>query len=143
MKTNEWPQKISKTSLRDEPGVFPGIAQGQDQGRGDWLLLVKNPPQPQGEGGLNSLAESFFSALLEDELLPATIIFMDNGVRLVCRNSGVLGQILALEQKGVEVFASAACLEYYGLRRELCAGKMLSMAAAVAKISHTLRVVTL
>lgn len=142
MKTNEWNAEQEK--LVKTPAVFSGLAEERTQNPGDWLLIMKSgigflPREDWGD----ALLESFFAALAGADLPPGQIIFINKGVSLACRHSPLLKALYELEQRKTAIYASAACLEFYGLRRELCVGKMITMAEIVGKLGQTLRVVTL
>jgi hypothetical protein len=139
MKTNRWPLEIEEKGHKKEENIFPSLSQSADESGGDWLLLIKSLPAAKDGVWL----EHFFTALCAAELLPSAIIFMGGAVSLACCDSAVLDKLFLLEQRRVEIFSSLACLENFDLRRQICVGKIIGMAAIVSRISHTLRVVTL
>lgn len=124
--------------------VFSAATEDKQSGRGDWLLMVGSCYLGKEDRVLGeALMESFIKGLLYNEIPPGAIIFYNGGVQLACRQSKVLENLCALEQKGVEIYSCAASVEYYQLNRTLCVGKLIGMSKIVEKITHTLRVVNI
>ncbi len=134
---------IELEKLCQVPSVFPSLDEDAEENHGDWLLVITKPTLGEGDETLGkALMESFFAALMLEELPPAAVIFLNSGVRLCCANSSVLEDLCALERRGVGIFVSAACVDYYQLRRELCVGNLIAMSQISARIARTMRVVT-
>ncbi len=80
-------------------------------------------PEELGE----RLMGAFFHTLRDVEPKPATIIFMNTGVRLVSESSRALEDIRALAASGIEVLACGACLGYFNLTEKLSVGRVSNM----------------
>ncbi len=56
-----------------------------------------------------------------------TIVFVNNGVRLVTENEEACAHVRTLEEAGTEVLVCGTCLDYYGLKEQLGAGRVSNM----------------
>jgi len=65
---------------------------------------------------------------------PKTIIFMNNGVKLVTEDSLSLGEIKQLEDQGVEILACGTCLSHLQLTDKVAVGQVSNM----SDITHIL-----
>ena len=91
------------------------LVSSEQMGRGDQLEL----------GSL--LIRAFFHTLGEVEPLPATIIFLNSGVKLAIDDSPVLDDLRALEGRGIELLACGTCLDFYGLKERAAVGLISNM----------------
>ena len=73
------------------------------------------------------LMNIFFLKLIQAKRLPTHILFMERGVQLLLPDSPCLDAIKVLEAKGVELPACQTCLEYYGIKETIAAGKVSNM----------------
>ncbi len=73
------------------------------------------------------LVQGFLYTLAEAEQKPARIVFMNSGVRLLVRDSKALESVKRLEAAGVDIIACGTCLDFYGLKAELGAGRISNM----------------
>jgi selenium metabolism protein YedF len=95
--------------------------QGEGLGRGDEKL-----------GSL--LMANFFRLLADSQAKPKSIVFWNTGVRLLCEGSPVLDYLKTLEEQGVDLVACTTCLEYFGLREHLAAGKPTTMMKSISAV---------
>ncbi len=65
------------------------------------------------------LMKSYFYALNESITLPSNIIFINSGVKLLKKSSGVLASLESLRRKGVSILACGMCVDYYNLKDEV------------------------
>jgi selenium metabolism protein YedF len=92
------------------------------------VVLFASDVLGRGEAELgNVLIRGFLHTLNEVEPLPATLIFINSGVRLVAEDSEVMEDLRALCDKGVEVLACGTCLNYYGLKDKVAVGQVSNM----------------
>jgi len=98
------------------PKVF--LVQSEELGRGDRRL------------GLMLMA-NFLRLLGETEDKPSSLIFLNTGVKLVCKGSEVLDHLKRLEEQGVEILACTTCLEYFDLLDNLEVGKPTTMLKSI------------
>jgi intracellular sulfur oxidation DsrE/DsrF family protein len=73
------------------------------------------------------LINLYFMLLQEKEMLPGSICFYADGVKLVVENSPVLGVLQELEQKGVRLIICMTCLKYFGLEDKVKVGTVGGM----------------
>lgn len=95
---------------------------------GDWVLFVGSEGIGRGSPELGSnLMAMLFYTLSQGENLPASILFMNGGVRLPSQNEQVVGHLIALQQRGCEILVCGTCLNYYGLTEQLKIGTVSNM----------------
>ncbi len=75
----------------------------------------------------NLLMHSFLNTLSSLTVKPETIIFMNNGVKLVTRESLVVGEIKQLESQGIEIIACGTCLSRLNLMDKVAVGQVSNM----------------
>lgn len=81
-----------------------------------------------GEDTLGALLmRAFLKTLLDQEVQPYRIIFINSGVRLTSEGSEVLETLKTLSEKGVEILSCGTCLDFYGLKERLKVGVISNM----------------
>jgi selenium metabolism protein YedF len=96
------------------------------------VFIVQSEELGGGDRRLGSmLMASFLRLLGESREKPATMIFLNSAVRLVCDGSNVLDHVRKLEKQGVEMLACTTCLEYFDFTDNLKVGKPTTMAKSV------------
>jgi selenium metabolism protein YedF len=99
------------------------------------VLFIASSFMGRGDDQLGELLMANFLRLLgENQEKPATMVFLNSGVRLVCDGSNVLDHVRKLEKQGVEMLACTTCLEYFDLTDKLEVGKPTSMAKSIQSI---------
>lgn len=90
------------------------------------MMLIKNDRVGEGElGGM--LINGFIKALLNAEVLPQKILFINRGVLLTTDNKEVdnteiVEALKELERQGVEIYSCGSCLSYFALTERLKVG---------------------
>jgi len=84
----------------------------------------------------------FLSTLATFPELPGKILFYTEGVKLVVEGSPVLGELKALEEKGVHLITCGTCLDYFGLKDQLVVGEVGGMAAILQAMLEAEKVLT-
>jgi sulfur relay (sulfurtransferase) complex TusBCD TusD component (DsrE family) len=107
------------------------------------LLLTSNGLGKADQALQSRLVTTYLHLINENNLLPATICFYTEGVRLVCEGSPVLETLFALEAKGVRLIVCNTCLNYYGLVDQLRVGIIGGMADIIEAQWRADRVITL
>ena len=74
---------------------------------------------------------NFLRLLGESKEKPATIVFMNTGVHLVCEDSSVIPHVQKLEDQGVEVLVCITCLKHFNLLSKLKVGTPTSMIKSI------------
>lgn len=116
-------------------GIYLQITQQQtsevqatSRASGSTVLLIAADTFGRGDIELgNILIRGLLHTLNEVRPLPATIIFVNSGVRLVVQGSPVVPDLSALCDEGVEVLACGTCLNYYGLKDQVAVGQVSNM----------------
>ena len=75
------------------------------------------------------------------EVLPKTIIFYNEGVKLAVENSESLKDLKNLEERGVEILCCGTCVNFYGLTDEIKIGSITNMYNIVNKQMYARRVI--
>jgi selenium metabolism protein YedF len=102
------------------------------------VFLIQGEGLGRGEGRLGKMLMANFLRLLgESKDKPATLVFWNTGVRLVCQDSPVLEHLKRLEQEGVEILACTTCLEYFELVDKLKIGKPTTMVKSIQSMLNT------
>jgi selenium metabolism protein YedF len=73
------------------------------------------------------LMRAFVKTIKDIEPRPAQLIFANSGVRLTTEGSGLIDDLRALEESGVEVISCGTCLDYYRLVEKLRVGRASNM----------------
>jgi selenium metabolism protein YedF len=107
------------------------------------VFLITSDVMGRGEDELGELLIANFLRLLgESPKKPATMIFLNSGVRLVCDGSNVLDHLRKLQEQGVEMLVCTTCLEYFDLTDKLKVGKPTTMVQSIQSMM-TADVITL
>jgi len=107
------------------------------------VILVTNSGLGNGEKGFREkMMGVFLSTLATFPELPGKILFYTEGVKLVVEGSPVLGELKALEEKGVHLITCGTCLDYFGLKDQLVVGEVGGMAAILQAMLEAEKVLT-
>ena len=89
------------------------------------------------------LMHSFLNTIGGLAARPESIVFMNEGVKLVAEGSPVLGELKQLEDKGVELLACGTCLSRLGLSDKVAAGQVSNMYTLASTLLGASKVVSL
>jgi selenium metabolism protein YedF len=89
------------------------------------------------------LMNTFFLKLVQAVKHPSHIILMERGVQLLLPESPSLDAMRVLQERGVEVLACQTCLDYYGIREKIGAGKISNMADIIEAMQAADKVIHL
>ena len=92
--------------------------------------------------------KSFFATLIykvsEGEQVPASVLFMNGGVRLVAgEETPVVESVRKLQERGSEVLVCGTCLDFYGIKGELLVGDVSNMYDILERMHEAAKVITL
>lgn len=94
----------------------------------DSVIFVVSDKIGRGNEELGGvLARSFFNSLPDAEILPAKIVFMNDGVKLTCAGSPVIDSLRNVEGLGVTLLVCGTCLDFFGLKEKLEVGTVSNM----------------
>lgn len=89
------------------------------------------------------LMQSFLHTVAGLNIKPETIIFMNNGVKLVTVDSPVLAALKDLEKQGIEIIACGTCLSRLELADKVGVGKVSNMYTIAETLLKASKVVPL
>lgn len=87
------------------------------------------------------LMKGFIYTLSEMEELPKTVLFYNEGVKLVVEGAESLQDIKVLEERGVEILSCGTCLNFYGITESLGAGSITNMYTILERQMKATRVI--
>jgi selenium metabolism protein YedF len=118
-------------SLRKERATaetMSAVRTTEQAGQAPTVVLIASDGIGRGDEELGGiLIRSFLHTLNEVEPLPATIVFLNAGVKLTVEASPVLEDLAVLAQKGVQILACGTCLGHFGLKDKIAAGEVSNM----------------
>jgi selenium metabolism protein YedF len=107
------------------------------------VILVTNSGLGVAEEALRKkMMGVFLSTLSTFPHLPRKILFYTEGVKLVVEGSPVIGELRALEEKGVRLIACGTCLDYFGLKDKVIVGEVGGMAAILEAMMEAEKVLS-
>ena len=80
------------------------------------------------------VVKTFCVCLLEADVKPSKIYFINSSVKMVVNDSVHLENIKKLAKLGVEIAACGICLDYFGVKDELGVGNITNMYAITDSI---------
>ncbi len=108
------------------------------------IILITKDKLGEGSDELGALLMgSYLYALTETLPYPASIIFLNGGVRLTVEDSDSLEHIRTLESNGVEILSCGTCLDYFELNDKLAVGSVSNMYTIVEKLNESGNITTL
>ena len=100
-----------------------------------------------GEGdpqlGYNLMKMAIYT-LSESEDVPASVLFMNSGVKLVAGDEQqIIDSVNKLIEKGTEVLVCGTCLDFYGLKEQLKVGEVSNMYDILGRMQEAAKTITL
>jgi selenium metabolism protein YedF len=110
----------------------------------DTVILVPNNGMGKADLSLGQkLIGKYFELLAMHTDLPAAICFYTEGVKLVIDDSPVLGQLKALEVKGVHLIVCSTCLDYFNITDRMKIGIVGGMSDIIEAQMNAEKVITI
>jgi len=81
------------------------------------------------------LLRSFVKTQLQLDRRPDAVLFYNDGVKLCCEGSVLLGDIEALEEAGTEIIACGTCLNFFELADQLRVGRVTDMLEIASRLA--------
>ncbi|MFC2025189.1 sulfurtransferase-like selenium metabolism protein YedF [Chloroflexota bacterium] len=91
----------------------------------------------------NLLMHSFLNTLGSLSAKPESIIFMNNGVKLVIEDSLVVGELKQLESQGIEILTCGTCLSRLNLMDKVAVGQVSNMYTLADTLLKARKVISL
>ena len=96
----------------------------------DRIILMTKDYLGEGSEELGrNLMKTFWVCMVEADVKPSTIYFINSSVKMVTNDSVYLDNIKKLADLGVEIAACGICLDYYGLKDQVGIGTITNMYA--------------
>ncbi len=100
-----------------------------------------------GEGdpqlGYNLMKMALYT-LSEGDQVPASVLFMNSGVKLVAgEETPVVDSVRKLQERGSEILVCGTCLDFYGIKEELRVGDVSNMYDILGRMHEAAKVISL
>ena len=96
----------------------------------DRIILMTKDYLGEGSEELGrNLMKTFWVCMLEADVKPSKIYFINSSVKMVVNDSVHLENIKKLAELGVEIAACGICLDYFGVKDKLGVGSITNMYA--------------
>lgn len=102
---------------------------------GDRVILMTKDYLGEGSEELGrNLMKTFWVCMLEADVKPSKIYFINSSVKMVVNDSVHLENIKKLADAGVEIAACGICLDFYGVKENVGVGSITNMYAITDSI---------
>ena len=98
------------------------------------ILMTKDYLGEDSEELGRNLMKTFWVCMVEADVKPSKIYFINSSVKMVVNDSVHLENIKKLADLGVEIAACGICLDYFGVKEELGVGSITNMYAITDSI---------
>lgn len=145
---NEISDDITELILNPEENQEEGDREGKEinvtEKKGDTVFFLRtfklgDPDKELGE----LLVKTFFQTIPDVEPLPDKIVFMHGGVKHTVEGADNAGNIKKLEELGIDIVVCGTCLDYYGLKDKLVAGRISNFFEITSILNKASNTVTL
>lgn len=122
---------ITKGDVREEVNVcIPDTFK-------DMTIAFSSDTMGKGNDELGRiLIKSFIYTVSESTPYPSTMIFYNSGVKLTCKGSEVLEDLIELEKEGVEIISCGTCLDFLNIKDKLKVGSISNMYTIYEKLKN-------
>ncbi|RGX53302.1 sulfurtransferase-like selenium metabolism protein YedF [Anaerotruncus sp. AF02-27] len=111
---------------------------------GSWSVFVPRDTIGDGDPELGtSLIKMYFYTIAQSDDPPASILFINAGVKLPVFDDQIVEHLQALVEKGVEILVCGTCLNFYGIAGQLRIGTASNMYDITERMRQADKVVTL
>ena len=102
---------------------------------GNRVILMTKDYLGEGSEELGrNLMKTFWVCMLEADVKPSKIYFINSSVKMVVNDSVHLENIKKLADRGVEIAACGICLDFYGVKENVGVGSITNMYAITDSI---------
>lgn len=117
-----------KASAGDRSAVQPAEVEKAPGIEKNTVLLISSDQLGTGSVELGQLLmRNFIYTLAQGENIPPAMVFMNAGVKLTIRESPVRDELLAFQERGVQILVCGTCLDYYKLKEVHFCGQVSNM----------------
>lgn len=128
-------------AVPEDAGALTRVTEGPA-----WPTVVLIPSDGMGRGDEELggiLIRAFLHTLNEVGPSPATMIFINTGLKLTVEGSPVLEDLQVLGQKGVNILACGTCLGHFELKEKIAVGEISNMYTIAGTLLRAGKVVAL
>lgn len=123
------------TMTPGENGIGGGQTVCAPMNYGNRVILMTKDYLGEGSEELGrNLMKTFWVCMVEADVKPSKICFINSGVKMVTNDSVHLENIKKLADVGVEIAACGICLDYFGIKDQLGVGSITNMYAITDSI---------
>ena len=112
-----------------------------------YAVFVNHDQVGEGDPELGrNLVKMALYTLSESDEVPASLLFMNGGVRLIAgpdAEQQCVDNVKTLEEKGTEVLVCGTCLNYFCIGDDLKVGKVSNMYDILGRMQEAAKVITL
>jgi selenium metabolism protein YedF len=129
-------------ALELTPGAAPPAHRADGAATGPTVVFVTAETLGSGDDQLGRLLmKNFLITLLELDQAPDALYFVNAGVKLACAGSELLEALDQLACRGTDIAACGLCLDFFGLKEQLTAGRATNMFDIVTTLSNAGKVI--
>lgn len=130
----------------DIPQAVPAGAACGPAGCG-YAVFVNHDQVGEGDPELGrNLIKMALYTLSESDEVPASLLFMNGGVRLIAgpdAEQQCVDNVKTLEEKGTEVLVCGTCLNFFGIGDDLKVGEVSNMYDILGRMQEAAKIITL
>jgi selenium metabolism protein YedF len=117
-----------ETFRLDLTPAAPAAGQTAMPASGPTVILVASDQMGNGDPQLGHiLMKNFLFTLAESDATPDLLLFVNGGAKLTVQGSDVIEPLQKLIELGAEVATCGLCLDFFGLKNALVAGRVSNM----------------
>jgi len=106
------------------------------------IVVFSSNKMGKGDDDLGAiLMKAFIHTLLSLESVPSKLIFYNSGVLLATNESGVVDDLQALQDKGVEILICGTCANYYNIGDKIKTGIISNMFDILNTMNNAMRII--
>lgn len=120
----------------------PPSGQATVPASGPTVVLITSDQLGQGDPQLGQvLMKNFLFTLIEGDMAPDLMLFVNGGARLTVTDSEVLEPLYKLADRGTDIATCGLCLEFFHLKEVLAVGRVTNMLEMVNALQGAGRVI--
>ncbi|MDU6248608.1 MAG: sulfurtransferase-like selenium metabolism protein YedF [Paeniclostridium sordellii] len=97
------------------------IEEKSQESLSDTCIFINSDKMGNGNDELGHvLMKGYIYTLTESKPYPKSILFVNSGIKLTTENEATIENLKILQDAGVEILSCGTCLDYYGLKDDLC-----------------------
>ena len=125
---NEFKLTIVKTGEIPETTNAEEFCSIENRQISDYVVAFQRNKMGDGDDTLGTiLMKAFINTLPEMDRKPNKMVFLNAGIYLALKDSQVIESLQKLENMGTEIHVCGTCLDFYGKKEELAAGRVSNM----------------